>query len=102
MGAWGFVLLVAGALVLAVAGNVIGRWPSRWAMPIVTATAAVGGFVGSETSGDAGTSGWTLDGLFIIPALIGAIVAGSIVALALRNVTPCPRTPRTPRAPTTS
>jgi uncharacterized membrane protein YeaQ/YmgE (transglycosylase-associated protein family) len=82
---WGEALvLVAGALVIAAILQVIGRvgFGTEW---IFTGVAAlVGGWLGSEAFGTLSTWGPVMSGLYLVPALIGALVLGLIVDAFLR------------------
>ncbi len=100
MGAWGVVVLVVGALVLAIASETIGSRRPGWEFLVVAAGAVIGGFVASEWLGDAGTWGWEVDGLFVFSALIGAVIVGGLVEVVLRIVIPSPRMPRPPQTST--
>lgn len=79
--------LVAGALVLGVIAQFIGDVRVGWEWVAVSAAALVGGYLGSE--GLAGLSTWgpEFEGLYVLPALIGAVIIGGIVDLAVRYMT---------------
>ncbi|HEY7525435.1 MAG TPA: GlsB/YeaQ/YmgE family stress response membrane protein [Candidatus Limnocylindria bacterium] len=94
---WGEALvLIAGALVIAAILQVIGRvgFGTEW---IFTGVAAlVGGWLGSEAFGSLSTWGPVMDGLYLVPALIGAVILGGVVDAFLRYGTggtylPAPR-----------
>jgi uncharacterized membrane protein YeaQ/YmgE (transglycosylase-associated protein family) len=78
------VLLVVGALVIGVVAHFIGEVtvPYEWA--ITGIFALVGGYLGSEAFGGLSTWGPAIEGLYIVPAIIGAIVLGSIVDALVR------------------
>jgi uncharacterized membrane protein YeaQ/YmgE (transglycosylase-associated protein family) len=84
MGIWAVFLLVAVAAVIGIAAQVIGQAGSEYEWIVVAIGAGLGGFVASEWLGAASTWGPELDGMFILPALIGAIVVGAIVDLVFR------------------
>jgi hypothetical protein len=48
--------------------------------------AVIGGFMASEFLGAASTRGWQVDGLYVFPALIGAVSVGGQVELLIRVV----------------
>lgn len=78
------VLLVAGALVIAGVFQYIGKagFGTEW---IFTAAAAVvGGWIASEALGSFSTWGPVLTGLYLVPALIGAVVLGALADAVLR------------------
>lgn len=83
----GWVILVVGALVIgwilaSVGGGEIGY---RWLISAVGA--AAGGFIGSESLGGASTWGPELGGMFVLPALIGAVLVAAVVEWVQRQVT---------------
>lgn len=84
MGFWGVVLLLAGAIVLGVIGRFIGKRRYSYEWLLYAIGAAIGGWIASEYLGGASTWGWEADGLFVFPALIGAIVIGGAVELVVR------------------
>lgn len=90
MGIWAVILLIAGAVVL---GTLIQGLELAFGQPsvryewLMTAIAAgVGGFIASEWLGTASTWGPEVDGMFVLPALIGGIVLGGLVSLVYRMV----------------
>ena len=84
MGFVGVILLFAGALALGFAWDAIGHAGRRYAWLFAAIGAVVGGYVGSELLGAASAWGPGIDGLFVVPALIGAIVLGGLVEWAVR------------------
>ena len=78
------VLLVVGALVIGVVAHFIGdvTVPFEWAVTGIFAL--VGGYLGSEAFGSLSTWGPAIDGLYIVPAIIGAIVLGGIADAVVR------------------
>jgi hypothetical protein len=82
MGAWGALLLLAGAAVIGLAAQLIGdvRFGYHWA--VVGIFALLGGLAASEFIVDWRTFAPVWDGLAILPALLGALVVG-IVADAI-------------------
>jgi len=85
MGIWAVLLLVAVAVVIGIAAQVIGQAGSQFEWVVAAIAAGVGGFVASEWLGAASTWGPELDGMFILPALIGAIVVAAIVDFVFRT-----------------
>ena len=77
-------LLVAGALVIGVIAQFIGRPGFGYDWVITGAAALVGGWLGSEAFGTLSTWGPAFDGLYLVPALIGAIVLGGIGDIVTR------------------
>jgi|SRR5690348_2728059 len=88
MGIWAVLLLVAVAIVIGIAAQVISQAGLELEWIVVAIGAGLGGFVASEWLGAASTWGPEVDGLFILPALIGAIVVGVIVDLVFRTTSP--------------
>jgi len=81
------ILLVVGALVIGAASYVIGEVRAGYEGVITGAAALVGGYLGSEAFGGLSTWGWEIEGLFVLPALIGAIVVGGVVDFVVRSMT---------------
>jgi len=84
MGVWGVIILLAGALLVGIAVQAILRAENDYAWLFSAIGAFVGGFVASEWLGALSTWGWEGNGLFVFPALIGAVVVGAIVELVTR------------------
>lgn len=78
------VLLVVGALVIGVVAHFIGdvTVPYEWAVTGIFAL--VGGYLGSEAFADLSTWGPAIEGLYILPAIIGAVVLGGIADAVVR------------------
>jgi uncharacterized membrane protein YeaQ/YmgE (transglycosylase-associated protein family) len=73
------IALVLGALVVGAMAKYIGRVTFGYEWILVAAGAVVGGWLGSEAFGTFSTWGPVFDGLYLLPALIGAIVVGGAV-----------------------
>ena len=88
MGIWGWLLLLLGAPALAtVAQFTIFRkdlGPEYHDWIFIAVAALVGGFIGSVLYGSALDWGPVIDGLAIIPALIGAVTLSVIVEIVYR------------------
>ncbi|HET7142156.1 MAG TPA: GlsB/YeaQ/YmgE family stress response membrane protein [Candidatus Limnocylindria bacterium] len=80
------VLLVAGALVIGAIAQYIGRPGFGYDWLFTAAAALVGGWIGSEAFGTLSTWGPAFDGLYLLPALIGAVVLGGVVDALSRTV----------------
>lgn len=93
MGTAGFIVLLAGALGLGILGQFAGRARSGYDGLITAIAAAIGGFVASEWLGGASTWGPEVDGLFVLPGLIGAVILGAVVEYAVRAFSPRRRLP---------
>ncbi|HUZ00224.1 MAG TPA: hypothetical protein VMU89_07725 [Thermomicrobiaceae bacterium] len=79
MGAWGYVILVAGAIVLGMLGQAL-RGRVGYEGILTAIGAGLGGFVASEYHlFGLGQWGYTYDGLAVFPALIGAIIVAVVV-----------------------
>ena len=91
MGTGGFILLIAGAVGLGLIAQFLGQARSSYEWLITAIGAAIGGFAASEWLGGASTWGPEVDGLFVVPALIGAVIVGAIVEYVVRTTSPRPR-----------
>jgi uncharacterized membrane protein YeaQ/YmgE (transglycosylase-associated protein family) len=77
-------LLALGAIVLGVIGQYFGSVQTRYEWLPDAVAAFLGGFIASEGLGSLSTTGPEWEGLFLIPALIGAIVVALIVDVVVR------------------
>lgn len=84
----GIAILIVGALVVGWAYRFAGENQEGLLWLITAIGAGVGGFIGSESLGGVSTWGPETGGMFLLPALIGAVVAGGIVEWVVRQVTP--------------
>ena len=84
MGFGAIILVICGAILAAAIdfGEGKTRVPFGWL--ITGAGAAVGAFVASEFLGPAGAWGPAFDGMFVVPALIGAALVAGIIAVTTR------------------
>jgi uncharacterized membrane protein YeaQ/YmgE (transglycosylase-associated protein family) len=84
MGIMAMIVLAAAAIAIGVIIQFTGtpRFGREWLMTAVGAV--VGGFVATSYLGTLGAWGPTLDGMFVLPALIGAVVVAAIVAAIAR------------------
>jgi uncharacterized membrane protein YeaQ/YmgE (transglycosylase-associated protein family) len=78
------ILLVFGAIVIAAVAQYIGRTSFGYEWVFTGVAALVGGWLGSEAFGTLSTWGPALEGLYIVPALIGGVVLGTIVDALVR------------------
>ena len=80
----GMTLLVGMAVVIGLAGQWFGsvRISLEWLPDAVAAF--IGGFIGSEGLGTLSASGPEWEGVFIVPALLGAVVLALIVDAIVR------------------
>lgn len=81
------VLLVGGAVVIGIASYFIGEVHVGYEGFTTGLAALVGGYLGSEAFGTWSTWGWEIQGLFVFPAVIGAIILGSVVDFLVRRTT---------------
>ena len=72
-------LLVIGAIVIGAIAHFVGERRTGFEGPVVAIAALVGGYLGSEAFGTYSTWGYEFEGLFVVPALIGAVVLAVIV-----------------------
>lgn len=87
LGILGWAALIVGALVVGVAGQLIGQAETGFEWLITTVGAFIGGFVASEfvIAWRAIDPVW--EGLALIPAIGGLLVAGIVVEIVTRLVT---------------
>jgi hypothetical protein len=84
---WGEVLLlIAGAALIAAVLQNVGRpgFGFEWVFTFLAALA--GGWLGSEAFGELSTVGPAIEGLYVLPAIIGALILGVVVDAAVRYV----------------
>lgn len=81
------ILLVGGAVVIGIASYFIGEVRVGYEGIVTGLAALVGGYLGSEAFGTLSTWGWEIDGLFVLPAVIGALVLGGIFDAVVRRMT---------------
>ena len=86
MGIWGYVILIAGALAIGLVAQFAGKSRTIFDWFIAGVFAGAAAFVGSELLGSYSTWGPEVDGLFVLPALIGGVVVGAIVDGAERYI----------------
>jgi uncharacterized membrane protein YeaQ/YmgE (transglycosylase-associated protein family) len=87
MSGWAVLLLVGGAIVIGAIAHLVGEVRTGWEGPIAAVAALVGGYIGSEALGTFSTWGVVFQGLYILPALIGAVVLGVAVDAIVRYAT---------------
>ena len=80
-------LLVLGALLIGVVSQYIGDVTVGYEWAVTGAAALIGGYLASEAFGTASTWGPVFDGLYLLPALIGALIVGFVVDAILRYST---------------
>jgi uncharacterized membrane protein YeaQ/YmgE (transglycosylase-associated protein family) len=87
LGIGGWIILVVGALLFGVAAQLVGdvRMGYEWVVDAVAAF--VGALVASEFITAFQETGPVVDGLAIVPALIGGLVVGLVVEVATRMIT---------------
>jgi uncharacterized membrane protein YeaQ/YmgE (transglycosylase-associated protein family) len=96
MGWLAITTLIAAALVIGIVAQVIGETATGWEWAPVGLGALIGGWIGSEALAGASTWGPVFEGMYLLPALIGALVLGAVVDLVVRYATgghylPAPR-----------
>jgi uncharacterized membrane protein YeaQ/YmgE (transglycosylase-associated protein family) len=77
-------VLVIGGVVIGAIAQYIGRVEIGYEWIFAVLGAVVGGWLGSEAFGTLSTWGPALDGLYVLPALVGALVLGGLVDVAVR------------------
>ncbi len=71
---WGWVILIVGALVIGLVAQFVPDTRTMFDWVITAVAAGIGGFIASELLGSFSTWGPEIQGLYLIPALIGAVV----------------------------
>jgi uncharacterized membrane protein YeaQ/YmgE (transglycosylase-associated protein family) len=87
MTALAVVALFGAAVIIGAALQLIGDVTIGYEWSVAGLAAIVGGWIGSEALGTFSTWGPEWEGMFIVPALIGAVVVGFVVDLVVRFVT---------------
>jgi hypothetical protein len=80
-------VLGLGAAVIGIVSFLIGEVKAWWEPVLVAVGAFIGGYVASEAFGTASTWGMEFEGLFLWPALIGAVVVGGVIDAITRFAT---------------
>lgn len=83
--AWAALALVVGALVIGLVAQYIGEVMVGYEWSLTTLAALAGGWLGSEAFGAASEWGPHWEGLYVVPAIIGAVVLGGVVDLLVRG-----------------
>lgn len=87
MGAAALLLVLLGGLVIGVFFQSIGEIRVGWDWAATSAAAILGAYIGSEGFNAASAWGPLFDGLYVLPAVIGAITLGALVDAFLRYLT---------------
>ena len=80
-------LLILGALLIGIVSQYIGDVTVGYEWAVTGAGALIGGYLGSEAFGTASTWGPEFQGLYVLPAIIGALIVGFVVDAILRYST---------------
>jgi uncharacterized membrane protein YeaQ/YmgE (transglycosylase-associated protein family) len=87
IGAWAALVLVLGALAFSMLAQYIGDVASGFEWSFTAVAVLVGGWLGSEALGALSTWGPEWDGMFVLPAIIGGVVLGTMVEMITRWTT---------------
>lgn len=87
MGAAALLLVVLGGLMIGIFFQSIGEVRVGWDWAATSVAAIFGAYIGSEGFNAASTWGPVFDGLYLLPAVIGAVIFGSVVDAILRYLT---------------
>jgi hypothetical protein len=87
MSTFAAVLLVGGALIVGIVAHIIGEVTFGYEWAVTGIAALGGGYLGSQAFAGLSTWGPEIEGLFVLPAVIGAIVLGGIVDALVRYAT---------------
>ena len=80
----GLAVLAIGAIVLGLVGQLLGSVRTRYEWLPDAVAAFLGGFIASESLGSLSTWGPEWEGVFLAPALIGAVVVALVVDAVIR------------------
>ena len=86
MSGFAVIVLIAGAVVLGAVPLFIGSAKSGYEWLFSSVGVLVGGWLGSEAFGGLSTFGPAYDGLYLLPALVGGVILGALVDVAVRYV----------------
>jgi uncharacterized membrane protein YeaQ/YmgE (transglycosylase-associated protein family) len=87
LGLAGWLLLIVGAALFGIAAQLVGETRNGYEWVVDGIAAGVGALIGSEFIVAWQATGPVFDGLAIVPALVGGLVVGLVVAVATRYVT---------------
>lgn len=79
-------LLFVAAIVIGVIVQNIGQASFDYEWSLTGVAALIGGWLGSEAFGDASTWGPEWEGMYLVPALIGASALAGLLAVAIRYI----------------
>ena len=75
-------LLILGALLIGIVSQYIGDVTVGYEWAVTGAGALIGGYLGSEAFGTASTWGPEFQGLYVLPAIIGALISNATSTFA--------------------
>ena len=87
LGLWGWIAVIVGALVFGVLAQFIGETRIGYEWLIDSIAAGIGAIVASEFIVAWQAMGPVVDGLALVPALVGGLVVGLAVEIATRYFT---------------
>jgi uncharacterized membrane protein YeaQ/YmgE (transglycosylase-associated protein family) len=87
LGLGGWLILIVGALIFGAAMQLIGETRTGFEWLVDAVAAFVGGLVASEFITQFQATGPVVDGLAVVPALIGGLALGIVVEVITRLVT---------------
>lgn len=87
LGLGGWIILIVGALIFGAAMQLIGDTHTGFEWLVDAIAAGVGALVASEFIVAFQASGPVVDGLAVVPALIGGLLVGLVVEVATRLLT---------------
>jgi uncharacterized membrane protein YeaQ/YmgE (transglycosylase-associated protein family) len=86
MEVWGWIILIVGAFLIGLVAQFLPQARSYYDWLIVGVAAGIGGFIGSELLGGLSAWGPEYQGLYLLPALIGAVILAVIADSVERYV----------------
>lgn len=87
LGLGGWIVLIVGAVFFGVVAHSIGEARTGYAWLVDTMAAGIGALVASEFIVAWRTFEPVFDGLALVPALLGGLLLGIVVAVAMRRLT---------------
>jgi uncharacterized membrane protein YeaQ/YmgE (transglycosylase-associated protein family) len=87
LGLGGWVILIAGSLIFGGIAQVVGETHTGYEWLVDAIAASIGALVASEFIVAWQSLGPVVDGLALVPALVGGLVVGLVVEIATRLIT---------------
>jgi uncharacterized membrane protein YeaQ/YmgE (transglycosylase-associated protein family) len=83
----GLLLLGGGAILIGALAQFIGETRTGYEWLVAGVAALAGGWIASEAFGTLSTWGPSVEGLYLLPALIGGVLLGGLIDVVVRTMT---------------